>query len=181
DADRAVNSLRFGRIQLGRVEPARITDAVIDGLKPGEADTKVERQPRQDLPCILQEPGKVVIEGVLIALDARLRVAGINTQQGVRERVSGVERIRRVGAEIDIALDVVLRVAGVRGALEVKARLKNMVPADLGDVVHGLPDQEALVESSEDAGVGDARDGRGTDAADATEGEARNQVRSVGV
>src|SRR5690242_18291107 len=90
--------------------------------------------------------------------------------------MSRVQRIRSVGRKVDVALDVSLRVAGVGRALELEPGFEYMPAPNMGDVVQGLPDQEPLVESAENAGV----DRRGH-AGQTAERERRNQVRGVGV
>ena len=117
-----------------------------------------------------------MVEVVLVRLPIRLRVGVVYAQQSVREGVAGVQRIGGVVRKVEIALDVGLIVAGIGSALEIEAELEHVRTVDLAQVVHDLPDQEALLEGSEDAGI----DGR-ADAGDPAESQAGDQVALVGV
>ena len=117
-----------------------------------------------------------MVEVILQRLRALLRECVVHTQQGVRVGVAGVQRVRAVAREVDVALDVHLIVAGIRGALEVVAELEGVRALDLAQGVHDLPDQEALVEGPEDACIGETAGAR-----DRAETDGRDQAGSVGV
>src|SRR4029453_10996606 len=117
DADRPKDARGFTGIEQSGVEDALRAHDVVIRLVVREPHSKIEGHPRSELPRVLDVPRDVLVKVALENLRAGLGVRTVDTQEGVRERVAGVERIGSVVREVDITLDAVLGVARVQSAL----------------------------------------------------------------
>ena len=138
DARRLVEARGLGRVvALGH--EGRRRQARAPRLVPEEAHAVVEREPARGFPGVLQIRLHLVTVGLHLRQVADLGVVAEDPQERVRVGVAGVERVRGVGAEVELAgpgaRAHAAEALGVLELLDVQAALPGVAALDPGQVV----------------------------------------------